>query len=348
MQIGENIRKFRKEKNMTQEEMARRLGVTPPAVNKWENGNSCPDIMLLAPIARLLDISVDTLLSFQGELTDEEIKRIVAEADRRFKDGAFEEAFGFIKKTLEKYPNCDQLVWQLALMLDGYLMFREVRDTGKYDLFISECYTRALESKDEDIRYSAAEALYNFYLRKEKFEEAEKYLEYMSRQNPERKRMQALIFGKTGRVQEAYKAYEELLFADYQIISVIFNSLCMLAIQDEDMEKAHYYVEKQAHLARFFEMGDYYEVTGRLELAAVEKDEKTAAETAEKMLSSVERIMDFTVSPLYGHMVFKETNDKLTAELKQSLINCFKDQDSFGFMKDNSRWQKLIERFSEG
>ena len=56
MQIGETIRKYRKEKSMTQEEMAKRLGVTPPAVNKWENGNSFPDIMLLAPIARLLGI----------------------------------------------------------------------------------------------------------------------------------------------------------------------------------------------------------------------------------------------------------------------------------------------------
>lgn len=37
MQIGETIRKYRKERNMTQEEMAKRLGVTPPAVNKWEN-----------------------------------------------------------------------------------------------------------------------------------------------------------------------------------------------------------------------------------------------------------------------------------------------------------------------
>ena len=77
MQIGETIRKYRKEKSMTQEEMAKRLGVTPPAVNKWENGNSFPDIMLLAPIARLLDISVDTLLSFHGELTDEEIRQII-------------------------------------------------------------------------------------------------------------------------------------------------------------------------------------------------------------------------------------------------------------------------------
>ena len=52
MQIGEIIRKYRKSNHMTQEEMAERLGVSAPAVNKWENGNSMPDIMLLAPITR--------------------------------------------------------------------------------------------------------------------------------------------------------------------------------------------------------------------------------------------------------------------------------------------------------
>lgn len=40
MQIGEVIRENRKRKNLTQEEMARRLGVSTPAVNKWENGGS--------------------------------------------------------------------------------------------------------------------------------------------------------------------------------------------------------------------------------------------------------------------------------------------------------------------
>lgn len=57
MQIGEVIRKYRKKKNMTQEEIAKRLGVTTPAVNKWEKGVTQLDIMLLAPIARLLDIT---------------------------------------------------------------------------------------------------------------------------------------------------------------------------------------------------------------------------------------------------------------------------------------------------
>lgn len=85
MSIGKVIRKYRKEKNMTQEEMARLLGVTAPAVNKWENENSLPDIMLLAPIARLLGISLDTLLAFREELTKEEVNGIINELDEKLK-----------------------------------------------------------------------------------------------------------------------------------------------------------------------------------------------------------------------------------------------------------------------
>ena len=54
MTIGDVIKKYRKSKGLTQEEMAARLGVTAPAVNKWERGGTLPDVALLAPIARLL------------------------------------------------------------------------------------------------------------------------------------------------------------------------------------------------------------------------------------------------------------------------------------------------------
>ena len=77
MNIGNVIKKYRKELGYTQEEMANRLGVTTPAVNKWENGNSNPDIELLAPIARILHISLDTLLSFRENLTDLEIEELI-------------------------------------------------------------------------------------------------------------------------------------------------------------------------------------------------------------------------------------------------------------------------------
>ena len=82
MNIGSVIKKYRKVSGFTQEEMANRLGVTTPAVNKWENGNSNPDIELLAPIARLLHISLDTLLSFHENLTDVEITELIQEMDK--------------------------------------------------------------------------------------------------------------------------------------------------------------------------------------------------------------------------------------------------------------------------
>ena len=100
MKIGEVIRENRKRKNMTQEEMANRLGVTAPAVNKWENGNSQPNIMLLAPIARLLNITLDILLSFQEGITREEISSIVTDINAKLEEETYEEAFELAKKKM--------------------------------------------------------------------------------------------------------------------------------------------------------------------------------------------------------------------------------------------------------
>lgn len=63
MKIHEQIASLRKQKGLTQEELANALGVTNQAVSKWESGQCCPDIQLLPAIARLFGVSVDELLS---------------------------------------------------------------------------------------------------------------------------------------------------------------------------------------------------------------------------------------------------------------------------------------------
>lgn len=60
---GAVIRKLRERKNMTQEELAERVFVSSKAVSKWETGHGFPDISLLEPLAKALDISVIELLS---------------------------------------------------------------------------------------------------------------------------------------------------------------------------------------------------------------------------------------------------------------------------------------------
>ena len=344
MSLGKVIRKYRKNRNLTQEEMAGRLGVTASAVNKWENENSCPDITLLAPIARLLDISLDTLLSFREDLTTEEINEIVCEADSKLKEESYDEAFLWAKKKLEQYPNCEELILNIAIIFDAQRIVQEVSNKAEYDDYLCSLYVRVLDSDDETIRIRAADSLVGFYMRKKQYDKAEKYLEYFSIQNPERKRKQAQIYAETGRVKEAYKAYEELLFSDYQRVSMELHGMYMLALQDNDRKRAHRLVDKQKELARCFEMGKYYEISSGLELATLEKDTDSVVTIMEEMLSCVEQIGDFRKSQFYEHMEFKEIREDYMAEVKENLLKCFCDEESFGFLKNDERWQRLVKQ----
>ena len=62
MTIGKRIALLRKEKGLTQEELANHMDVSPQAVSKWENDQTCPDISALPKLAKLFGVSVDELL----------------------------------------------------------------------------------------------------------------------------------------------------------------------------------------------------------------------------------------------------------------------------------------------
>ena len=64
-QIGTKIRSLRKNKNMTQEQLAEVLSVTAQSVSKWENNLSVPDVALLPMIARYFGITMDELFNYR-------------------------------------------------------------------------------------------------------------------------------------------------------------------------------------------------------------------------------------------------------------------------------------------
>ena len=79
--IGSRISKYHKEKGMTQEELASRLGVSSQAVSKWENDLSCPDISLLPALCQALGVTSDELLT--GKTNE---VRLVPPAERKSLD----------------------------------------------------------------------------------------------------------------------------------------------------------------------------------------------------------------------------------------------------------------------
>ncbi|WP_051688973.1 helix-turn-helix domain-containing protein [Butyrivibrio sp. AE2032] len=64
--LGKNIKTFRKNKGLTQEELAELLNITPQAVSKWESENGLPDVSMLIPLAQVLGVTTDTLLGYDS------------------------------------------------------------------------------------------------------------------------------------------------------------------------------------------------------------------------------------------------------------------------------------------
>jgi len=81
--IGNKIAKLRKDNNMTQDQLAEKLGVTAQSVSKWENGITSPDISLLTSIAKLFDITTDELL---GNISETQVKKINTITNKEKKD----------------------------------------------------------------------------------------------------------------------------------------------------------------------------------------------------------------------------------------------------------------------
>jgi len=79
--LGKRIAALRREKELKQDELAEKLGISPQAVSKWENDQTCPDISLLPPLADILGVSVDELLS--GKKAEVPAVRILPENERK-------------------------------------------------------------------------------------------------------------------------------------------------------------------------------------------------------------------------------------------------------------------------
>lgn len=79
--LGHRIAELRKAKELTQEELAKLVGVSSQAVSKWEKDRTCPDIGLLPQLAKLLGVTVDELLS--GKQAETDAVRLLPEEQRK-------------------------------------------------------------------------------------------------------------------------------------------------------------------------------------------------------------------------------------------------------------------------
>jgi transcriptional regulator with XRE-family HTH domain len=128
LKLSENIKKYRKDMDLTQEGLADTLGVTVGAVSKWENGSNVPDVMTMMELADFFNISMDELLGFS--LSSKKIEDMCKEIDVLARTHRFDEAIKIAKEAMTRYPRTFKVLYACGdLYYYKFLESKEKKDS---------------------------------------------------------------------------------------------------------------------------------------------------------------------------------------------------------------------------
>lgn len=227
-------------------------------------------------------------------------------------------------------------------MLDARRIVDDSVDSEKYDVQINAWYEIALNDENEEIKRNAADSLFGFYLRKKDYAKAEEYLRFFSNTDPVKKIYQGRLYKEQGEIENAYKTFEEILYSEYQTLNGTFSLMMTMALEEGDIPGARNLAEKMGAIAGVFEMGKYHECSSMLDVVCTERNVEETYRVVEQLLKSVGSLCDFRNSSLFQHMQFGKPKSAFLEDLREKLLDGFRDEESFGYMKGHEGWEKLI------
>ena len=153
LKLSENILRMRREKKITQEELADFIGVTKASVSKWETRQSMPDIMLLPQLASFFQVTVDELLGYEPQLSREQIRYKYRQLSEDFAEKPFEEVFARSRELVKKYYACYPFLLQVCVLWLNHFMLAQTQERQKEILeeVIGLCNHILENSKDTGI-----------------------------------------------------------------------------------------------------------------------------------------------------------------------------------------------------
>lgn len=149
--ISKTIMRKRKEKKVTQEELAEYIGVSKASVSKWENDQSYPDITFLPQLATYFNISIDELMGYSPQMTKEEIKKLYHSLSLKFTNRPFNEVINECREIIREYHACFPLLLQMNVLLINHYMLADTKDVQEEILNENIELCRYIKNESQDL-----------------------------------------------------------------------------------------------------------------------------------------------------------------------------------------------------
>ncbi len=341
MKINEIIREKRKELSLTQEQIADFLGVSTPAVNKWEKGATYPDITLLPALARVLKTDLNTLMSFRGDLTAIEIGNFVDELDKTVQEQGYDSAFQKAISKIQEYPTCDELIYSAILYLEGALTLYNVSPAEQYQERYETFYKRLAASEIPEIRDTAASMLISYARNRGDFARAEELINSLPFSAIDKEEQLAILYQRQGRYQDAEKIWEHRVIKGVTEIQTALINRLEIALQEKRENDADFFADLYEAVNRQFCFPEWMCYNAHLQLALVKKDKKGSLSILQKMLPSMKKEWDTKKSPLYRRADGSDST-WLSARLAKTLAGELADNEEYAFLREGSEFGEFM------
>ncbi|WP_346961523.1 helix-turn-helix domain-containing protein [Clostridium sp.] len=258
LNIGETILRLRKEKKITQEQLASMIGISAGAVSKWETGNSTPDISLLSPLARALDTSLDILLSFQQELSEVEVINIKKELVEVFLHQGYMAGELRCKEYEKEYPNSVYLKLIIAELIQMYSMMSGSVSEECIKSRMEYCLTllyQVTESKVSKYIPAALFSIANIQISLENYEESEKALKELLNSFIDPMVLYSSLLQKQGKIEEAENMCKAMLIQYLIQSTAMISILANISKGKNNYEKASLYLDALNKVENTFKIG---------------------------------------------------------------------------------------------
>ena len=355
--LKDTLRRLRKEKNLTQEDVAEYLGITAQSVGKWERGEGFPDITLLPSLALYFGVTVDDLLGVGAERQEERIREILDEAERLFVLRRIDEYNKLLREALRTFPNEHRIMRRLMTGIH-WSDCGEHKEDGYFAVELGE---RILaESTNHRLRTSTICQLASICYDLGEKEKGRAYAEmlgsyYQTRENT--------LFVRLGGEEGVLFRQSSIRELTTLLTSAILYRHCTGGeVPDDDLYSAK---KALALLDLIYEDGDYL-----LAMEDVYEAHFKAAEAYGKKRDAEACLNALTLAAEDALRIKRELNDCLLTEEKKHTsrlinritvhpgeTNCYRavelmrtDMEEYGvfdFLRNDSRFLAILERLKE-
>lgn len=348
MKINEIIKERRRMEGLTQEQIAEYLGVSTPAVNKWEKGISYPDITLLPPLARLLKVDLNTLLSFNEDLSDEEVGIFTNELVEIINKEGFNIGFQKGMDKIHEYPTCNRLILTVASVLQGSIYMFGVKEKDIYEEEIEKLYVKVSQCEDMKIRNEGISMLISKYLGREEYEKAQEYINKLPDVTYDKKQLQGNLYLKSGELKKSSEIFEHKIISGTTEIITSLMSMMKISLKEGRNEEAKYFAKVIEETTNLYDLWEYNTYVAYFQLYIELKDEENFIITLKKMINKMKEGYDISKSNLYKNIKVKSDDKSFMGAFIKSFINSLKNDDDneLEFLKENKEFLELLDSFN--